>query len=668
MVLFNHPFLPLFFFLLFLATSTVCIVPLGRDSAAIALLNNTIWIFGGAVSDNMGGFNASSNLYSLDISQSWSTSSPNWIDHDADNNPTIVSSRIRPNMQVGPDGTSLWVYGGITTNTTGANLFLRYDTTNHTWSTVTVAGAIRLEGFSAVKNARGVLFFGGVTDATSLDVWARNDAVIKIDPTMKTWSTTSVANGFPGLVMATTTLVNATKVYIIGGSLQTSTTAVLVSISNITVYDTVAGTWSWSMTTGSQLPLNRSGHSAVLSETNRGCCYRNLGYDGNSIIIFGGNGGNLVGYFNDVWTLDVNLFQWTSRTITGSAPKTGIYGMNSSFSSHKSFVNPFSRPTLGSGPAATYYNDVYVLDTRKWAWKASFTAASVQTPTQTGIVASTTDVSTNEAAPSTNGTNGSNSGIGGIGGIGGLVGIVCGLLSLIGVISLIIWIVRRNRRADAAAKPIENSELNSLPMPNENTVLPELPTKDYPPPNTPDTVDAHDNIADPHSIAVVPSKENPPNTHLPQSSTIPPDANISQTEPATIGAYSAPHQPYYYPAQANANPATPASMYYYPSTPQFQPGFSYPPPLPLPLPPSHGPIFYDNPHAPGDGIYAVGRQYPPPNAYTPSLHHVGIPPPPLYSAYHASLPAQSAEAPRMVSPRPHQIELREELSATRGDA
>ncbi|RUS27525.1 hypothetical protein BC938DRAFT_483119, partial [Jimgerdemannia flammicorona] len=372
---------------------------------------------------------------------------------------------------------------------------------------------------------------------------------------MKTWSTTSVANGFPGLVMATTTL--------------TSTTAVLVSISNITVYDTVAGTWSWSMTTGSQLPLNRSGHSAVLS------------YDGNSIIIFGGNGGNLVGYFNDVWTLDVNLFQWTSRTITGSAPKTGIYGMNSS----------------------------------------------------------TTDVSTNEAAPSTNGTNGSNSGIGGIGGIGGLVGIVCGLLSLIGVISLIIWIVRRNRRADAAAKPIENSELNSLPMPNENTVLPELPTKDYPPPNTPDTVDAHDNIADPHSIAVVPSKENPPNTHLPQSSTIPPDANISQTGPATIGAYSAPHQPYYYPAQANANPATPASMYYYPSTPQFQPGFSYPPPLPLPLPPSHGPIFYDNPHAPGDGIYAVGRQYPPPNAYTPSLHHVGIPPPPLYSAYHASLPA-----------------------------
>ncbi|RUP51821.1 hypothetical protein BC936DRAFT_145500 [Jimgerdemannia flammicorona] len=681
----NHPFLSSLFLLLILAISTVCLIPPGRDSAGIALLNNTIWVFGGAVSDNNGGYNPSSSLYSLDISQSWSTSSPNWIGHDADINSTIVSGRIRPNMQVGPDGTSLWVYGGQPTNATSANLFLCYDTTTHTWSTVAFAGAIRLQGFNAVKNARGVIFFfGGVTDETSLDAWARNDAVFKIDPTMKTWSTTSVANGYPGRVMATATLVSDTKVYIIGGAVQTPTTGVLVSINNVTVYDTVAGTWSWSMTTGSQLPLNRSGHAAELS------------YDGKSIIIFGGNGGSAVGYFSDVWTLDVNLFQWTSPTVTGSGPKTGIYGMNSLLIGYQMlimfgttlcyFIKPSTdvkiypcinhlliyvlAPPLGSGLAtSTYYNDVYVLDTKNWAWTTAFAAVSVQTeaPTQTGIVAPTTGVS----AVGTNGTSGSNGGtgdkggIGGIGGIGGLVGIICGLLSLIGIISFITWTVRRNRRADAAVKANENPELSTMLKPNENAEVAELPTKDPPPPITPNTAVARGNVVDPHTTATAPSTVNPSDPHLPQSSMIPSDAIIFQTGPAVIGAYSAPHQPYYYPVphvQPNANPVLPASMYYYPGTPQFQPGFYYPPPLP----PPHGTILQDNSHTPGDGTYVVGGRYPPPNSYTPSLHHVDIPAPPMYSA-------QSAEAPQVVLPRPHQrmeetVELQEERPATRGDA
>ncbi|RUS15375.1 hypothetical protein BC938DRAFT_476974, partial [Jimgerdemannia flammicorona] len=100
-----------------------------------------------------------------------------------------------------------------------------------------------------------------------------------------------------------------TKVYIIGGA----TAEVIVPINNITVYDTVAGTWSCSMSTGSQLPLNRSGTRP---------------FDGKSIIIFGGTGGSAASYFSDVWTLDVNLFQWTSPAITGSGSKSGIYGMN----------------------------------------------------------------------------------------------------------------------------------------------------------------------------------------------------------------------------------------------------------------------------------------------------------------------------------------------------
>ncbi|RUS25763.1 hypothetical protein BC938DRAFT_471695 [Jimgerdemannia flammicorona] len=474
-------------------------------------------------------------------------------------------------MQVGPDGTSLWVYGGQPTNATSANIFLCYDTTAHTWSTVAVAGAIRLQGFSAVRNSKGIFFFfGGVTDETSLDEWARNDAVLKIDLAMKTWSTTSVANGYPGRVMHTATLVNDTKVYIIGGALQTATTGVIAPIDNITVYDTVAGTWSSSMSTGSQLPQNRSGHSAVLSDTDQDCGYCNLGYDGNSIVIFGGGGINTV-YFNDVWTLDVNSFQWTSPTITGSGPKTGIYGMNCSGHAN-------------STAASTYYNDVYVLDTKNWAWATSFTAEAPSltitvTPTPIETPSATNDIG----------------GIGVIGGIGGLVGIICGFLSLIGVIALIVWTVR-GRQTDAGVKPNENPELSMLFKPNENTTPAELPTvpkEDPSPPNTPSTTSARDSVVIPHTIT---STEYPSDSHLPlpQSSPMQSDASISQTGPAVIGGYPALYQPYYYP-QPNVNPALHPSMYYYHGTPPFQPGYYYPPPLPQP----HGTFFHDNPHMGG---------------------------------------------------------------------
>ncbi|RUS28204.1 hypothetical protein BC938DRAFT_482161 [Jimgerdemannia flammicorona] len=319
----NHPhaFRALALLILFLPIATICFIPAGRDFASAAQLNTTIWVFGGAVSDGNGGWTSSNGLYSLDISQSWPTSSPPWTDHSVGVNSSIVEGRVRSTMQVGADAASLWVYGG----NVSATLFLRYNTTTGAWSTMRLQGGIPIQGCSAVRNASGTIFyFGGQTDAVNTALkWARNDAVITVDTALGVWDALPVGNGPLGRLLHTSTLVNGTMVYIIGGAVPyNASTSILAPMDNITIYDTIDGTWSWSMTTGSQTPICRSGHTAVL--TDRARCCPNVGFDGNSIITFGGQNDVL----NDVWTLDVKTFLWAKPTITGSVPTTGLYGKN----------------------------------------------------------------------------------------------------------------------------------------------------------------------------------------------------------------------------------------------------------------------------------------------------------------------------------------------------
>src|SRR5947208_912642 len=93
---------------LLLPTITVCFSPPPVTHAAGKLVNSTIWFFGG-----YDGRYYVNTLLSLDVSQSFSLSSPPWTDHSSDGaNKEFLYTRYCATLDTGADDNILWVYGG----------------------------------------------------------------------------------------------------------------------------------------------------------------------------------------------------------------------------------------------------------------------------------------------------------------------------------------------------------------------------------------------------------------------------------------------------------------------------------------------------------------------------------------------------------------------------
>lgn len=154
-----------------LPTRTVCFTPVARDSAAAVLVNATIWVFGGCVASGVD-YASSSSLYSLDVSQPWSTSSPPWTDHSSDlTNTSLVYTRCQSTLELEADNVSLMVFGGQAVNTgevlTNKSPAVSYNTNTHAWSSVTVSNTaiMIVHALGAVRNSQGEIFyFGGQND------------------------------------------------------------------------------------------------------------------------------------------------------------------------------------------------------------------------------------------------------------------------------------------------------------------------------------------------------------------------------------------------------------------------------------------------------------------------------------------------------------------------
>src|SRR4051812_41059521 len=82
---------------LLLPIRTVCFTPIPVYSAAGRLVKNTIWIFGGE-----GGNTYVKSLWSLDVSQPFSLSSPPWTDHsNAGANQAFLMPRQHTTIETG---------------------------------------------------------------------------------------------------------------------------------------------------------------------------------------------------------------------------------------------------------------------------------------------------------------------------------------------------------------------------------------------------------------------------------------------------------------------------------------------------------------------------------------------------------------------------------------
>src|SRR4051794_5142198 len=99
-----EPLVYLVFFLLFLVADSLAFLPLAIDNVAAARAGRYVWFYGNN--------NTNSVLYSLDVTQSWPTSSPLWAYHPTNlSNDQVSTHRYLPTMEVGDGGNMLWIFG-----------------------------------------------------------------------------------------------------------------------------------------------------------------------------------------------------------------------------------------------------------------------------------------------------------------------------------------------------------------------------------------------------------------------------------------------------------------------------------------------------------------------------------------------------------------------------
>jgi hypothetical protein len=348
-------------------------------SAAALLVNATVWIFGG-----LSNTQATNGLFTLDVSVAWPTSSPSFSNFSSyAQNATSLFPRYASSMALGADGSSLWIYGGTSNDSSviNADQFSVFDTQARSWSdpqqvypSFNGEPAPSAYAHSAVRNSKGVVYYyGGSPDDSS--VAQDSPYLMTLDTDKNNLSLELGSSGSPGnLAWHTATLVNDTLMYVIGGSKQYPSGNPPANIYNA-IYNIPASQWENPTTNSTNYPQGRSGHSAVLSA------------DHSQIIVFGGvNPSNV--YLNDVWTLNLATNQWTQRSTSGNAPSGRAY--------HNSvMVNNQMIVMLGRLDSSS--SQVYVLDTTTWAWVTSFNPSAPSTgPSSTTVSA---------ASPTPNQTN-----------------------------------------------------------------------------------------------------------------------------------------------------------------------------------------------------------------------------------------------------------------------
>lgn len=329
-------------------------------SAAALLVNATVWIFGGFSTQPTNG------LYTLDVSVAWPTSSPSFSNFSSyAQNATFLFPRSASSMALDAVGSSLWIYGGNSNDSSiiYADQFAVFDTQARSWSNPQVTypsfnfgPAPSAYAHSAVRNSKGVVYYyGGFPDDPT--VTQDNPYLMTLDTHKNNLSLALGTSGSQGnLAWHTATLVNDTLMYVIGGSKQYPNGNPPANIYKA-IYNIPENQWDNRTINSTNYPQGRIGHSAVLSA------------DHSQIIVFGGLTPSNV-YLNDVWTLNLATNQWTQRNTSGAAPSGRAF--------HNSvMVNNQMIVMLGRLDSSS--SQVYVLDTTTWTWVKSFTPSASST-------------------------------------------------------------------------------------------------------------------------------------------------------------------------------------------------------------------------------------------------------------------------------------------------
>ncbi|RUS35049.1 LOW QUALITY PROTEIN: hypothetical protein BC938DRAFT_476427 [Jimgerdemannia flammicorona] len=386
--------------LVFLAAMThqaTAFTPTTQWAQTAVLIDDIIYVYGGARSK----INGITNLYTLNISQSWNTSAPAWADHSSDAGNFTVPKSAYHSMWPSDDEESFYVWGGGNSFSEKPKLsgFAQYNIANKTWSLPSGSAAVsvplpRRETVASWTASSVVYIWAGLGDGdTGYSINGTSGTkifteMISFDTVNLAWSVLSIPGPLPiPRILHTSTMLPNNQIVMIGGLYVTQTNItsvnrVYANLTEIPVFDTTDGTWILNNASGN-VPMNRRAHAAVLAISKRQreitspryqkstslkrlTDFTRTGEDEYSIIICcGGTKTNNVN-LNDVAVLDTATWQWTQPSVNGTPPPAR-YGSSSIM------VNGQMIVMFGSGNSSAL-NDIAVLDTRitPYQWATQF--------------------------------------------------------------------------------------------------------------------------------------------------------------------------------------------------------------------------------------------------------------------------------------------------------
>lgn len=140
---------------------------LGIYAHSAILVRNVLYVYGGEVQTSQNTSVTQNNLYSLDLTLSFSEASPPWIESVAMSVPPLSLFAMFP----GPDGESFFIFGGgDSSDRPSPNILYQYGVATKSWSMPTSTGSppVPRKAMSAVykPDTEDVFIFGGYTDAS----------------------------------------------------------------------------------------------------------------------------------------------------------------------------------------------------------------------------------------------------------------------------------------------------------------------------------------------------------------------------------------------------------------------------------------------------------------------------------------------------------------------
>lgn len=222
--------------------------------------------------------------------------------------PTVVSvsppARFRPAMARIDEGKAI-LFGGTPDESIVLNDTWEYDTSNHTWSEITISGDVpqgRVEHVMAYAGGTKIVMFGGgdakVAETLFSGTW-------EYESSAETWTKYSISGPNPNRASAMA-YAGGNKVVSFGGFTDSG-------INETWDYDAATHTWTKPNITGTT-PSDR-------------CCHAMAYAGGNKVVMFGGDTGSWTESVSEgtAWIYDAENHTWSENNTTGVKPDARIH-------------------------------------------------------------------------------------------------------------------------------------------------------------------------------------------------------------------------------------------------------------------------------------------------------------------------------------------------------